>query len=450
MEQRLVQKQTQKLLFTQKMQASVQILQMSVMELKDIVETEMESNPILEEIPHTIQTTKPRPRIEENDYRKELRLTKPLTLQEELIGQLNIHASSKEAIEIGREIIGNIDDDGYLKASSEEISHSLKKDIIEVEKVIALIQTFEPTGVCAGDLKECLLIQLSIKGKKDSLPWKIVQDHLPGCAKKQYLNIARDLDVSVEEVKAAVSEITKLDPRPGGKYSNHVVDQHIVPDIHVKKLDDGYQIVNNQFYAPNIKINSYYRNMLKDKACDKKTRDYIKGKFKSANFLIRCILQRNETMQKLTEFIVKEQAEAIEKGRSFIKPLTFKTVAEAIGRHESTISRAISNKYMETPSGIYSFREFFNGKISKVNGNGNGNGNGHDSEEGPDNNDTHHSTISVKIEVKSLVDKEDKRKPLSDKKLQMILEEKDIKISRRTIAKYREKLKILPSYLRKQ
>ena len=151
-------------------------------------------------------------------------------------------------------------------------------------------------------------------------------------------------------------------------------------------------------------------------------------------------------MQRLTEFIVKEQAEAIEKGRSFIKPLTFKRVAEAIGRHESTISRAIANKHIETPSGIYGFREFFNGKISKVNGNGNG----QNSVEEPDDNNNHHSTISVKIELKSLIDKEDKRKPFSDKKLQVILEEKDIKISRRTIAKYREELKILPSYLRKQ
>ena len=438
MEQKLVQKQAQKLLFTPKMQESMQILQMPLIELKAVLESEMENNPLLEEAVQEIeQPPYMRPNTEDEDRRKDLYLTKPLTLQENLRRQLGVAVDSQEDIKIGEEIIGNIDDDGYLKISSEEIAQLLNKDVQKIESVIAMAQGLEPIGVCARDLKECLLIQLKAKGKKDTPTWKIVENHLEECGKKQYLKIAKAMGISIALVKECVQEISRLEPKPGRQYSSQTEAQYIIPDIFIKKIDNEYQLSTNKFDIPALKINSNYNSLLNDKNSDKETKDYIKEKMRAANFLIKCIHERQKTMQRIVGYLVNEQGEFIEKGRSFLRPLTFKTVAQAIGRHESTISRAIENKYVETPCGIYKLREFFSGEIK------NGNGNLHE------NGNTSHSATSVKAELKDTIDKEDRVKPLSDQKLQKILEDKDIKISRRAIAKYREELKILPSHLRK-
>ncbi|MBU0759953.1 MAG: RNA polymerase factor sigma-54 [Candidatus Omnitrophica bacterium] len=422
----------QKLIFGQKMQESMHILQMPLIELKNLIENEMETNPLLEE--SQLPPSSPdrlRHKIDKNDVRRELRLTKPLTLQDHLLRQLGLLAATEEESDIGEEIIGNIDDDGYLKAGLDEIAQPLGVNILKIEAMVVVIQSFEPAGVCARDLKECLLIQLEANGKEGSIAWKIVEAHLDECGKKQYAKIAKALGVSMDKVQAAVAEIARLEPKPGRKYSDKAETQYIVPDIFVKKVDDEYQILSNQFDIPSVRVSSLYRDILNDKNSDEKTQDYIREKLTAANFMIKCIRQRQETMRKITEFLVKEQGECLEKGRSFMKPLNFETIAKAIGRHQSTISRAIANKYIDTPSGIYELREFFNGKIA------------HTSSEDD------HSSTSVKLELKNIIDNEDKRKPLSDQKLQKILTDKEIKISRRTIAKYREELKILPSYLRK-
>jgi len=416
---------------------------MPVLELKELVEEELQTNPLLEEDFQPVGSPlKINLKAEDNDYRRDLRLTKPLSLQENLLRQLRILATSQEEIDIGEEIIGNIDDDGYLKTSLEEIAHSVNQELLKVEAIAAVVQSFDPLCVAARDLKECLLIQLQAKGEKNTLEWRIVENCLDACAKKQYAKIAKMLEVSIDEVKMALGKISRLEPKPGRKYSIHNESQYIVPDVYIKKVDDEYQIVTNQLDVPNVKINLLYRDILKDKNSDQKTEMYIKERLRSANFLIKCIKQRQETMRRITEFLVKEQSESLEKGRTFIRPLTFKSAADAIGRHESTISRAIANKYIDTPSGIFALREFFNGKVTKRIAEP-------PLEEASQNNNDH-SAISVKMALKGIIDGEGKRKPLSDKKLQKILDDKGIKISRRTIAKYREELKILPSHLRKR
>ncbi|MFC1667718.1 RNA polymerase sigma-54 factor, partial [Candidatus Omnitrophota bacterium] len=306
MEQKLVQKQTQKMLFSQKMQQSVYILQMSIMELKHIVETEMETNPLLEEAPYETPPPNRNLRIEENDVRRDLRLTKKLTLQENLLKQLHIIATCQEDIDIGEEIIGNIDDNGYLKADFEEIAASLGVDLLKIEAMAAIVQSLEPLGVGARDLKECLLIQLEAKGKKNSLTWKIVENHLNECGKKQYMPIQKALGASLDEVKNSISEIGKLEPKPGRKYINRPLEPYIIPDIYVKKIDDDYQVISNSFDIPHLRINSFYNNMLKNNEYDKEAKDYVKQKMQSANFLIKCIQQRCETMQRITEFLIKE------------------------------------------------------------------------------------------------------------------------------------------------
>jgi len=435
MEQKLVQKQAQKMLFSPIMQESMHILQMPLMDLRNLIENELENNPLIEEFnpPPPLHIRREPNESEQNRF---MGMANPVTLQENLVGQLSIMGISEEDMLIAEEIIGNIDDDGYLKASVQEIAQSLNKEIGLVEKALSLVQNCEPYGVGARDLKESLLIQLGFNDRKDSLAWKIVENYLAECGKKQYLNIAKLTGATLSDVKQAVSEISKLEPKPGRKYSIYPENQYIIPDIYIRNIDGEYQIESNRFDIPLIRINPQYNSILKDKGCDQKTQDYVKEKIKSANFLIRCIRQRQETIRKIVEYFVKEQSEFIEKGRSYLKPLKFDTVAKAIGRHQSTISRAIENKYIETPAGLYAMREFFSSGIS-------------DSHSMESQKNIGHSSTSVKIEVKNIIDNENKSKPLSDQKLEKILCEKGINISRRTIAKYREELKILPTHLRK-
>jgi len=440
MKQKLVQKQEQRLQFSQKMQESMYILQIPILELRNLIANELETNPTLEETA-PLETTPliTHRKVEDNDIRRDMRISRPITLHEHLLKQLKIHAVSEEDVLIGEEIIGNIDDDGYLKSSYEEIAHRVNKDVGKVFGIVGIVQSFDPVGVCARDLRESLLIQLLVKGKKDSLSWKIVENHLTECGKKQYYKIAKTLNVSNDEVQSAVSEIARLEPKPGRRYSGGSDNHYIIPDIYIKNVDGEYHVINNRYDVPNIKINTMYQSILKDRDSDKETQVYIREKLKGANFLIKCIEQRRETMQKITEFLIKEQTEFIEKGRSYLKPLTFKEMADAIGRHESTISRAIANKYIDTPSGTFELREFFGGKINRPNG----------KSEKPAREDNNHSDTSVKEEIKHIIDNENKKKPLSDLKIGKILKEKGIDISRRTVAKYREEMKILQSYLRK-
>lgn len=413
------------------------ILQMSILDLKMLVEEEMEVNPLLElEEP---SSKNPIQNLSDDITDMSHLISRPPTLQEYLLRQLMTLDLHHEEIEICEELIGNIDDNGYLKIDVQEIANSIGKDITKIQNALNILHAFDPIGVGARNLKECLLIQLRNKNKMGTLIWRIVDGFLEECGKRQYNKIAKAIDASPEEIKKCVLEITKLDPKPGKKFSIPENSQYITPDIYVKKFEDDYQILHNYSEIPRIKVNTLYNSILKDKNHDSNTQDYIKNKMRSANFIVNCLKQRRETIREITEFLIKEQNEFIEKGRHFLKPLTFKTVAEAIGKHESTISRAIANKYIELPSGVYEFKEFFSSKIS--NGNGNGNSNNTQNDE--------HSTTSLKIELKHIIDLENKKKPLSDKKLQDIFIEKDINISRRTIAKYREELKILPSYLRK-
>jgi len=267
------------MVFAPKMQESMQILQMPIVELKTIIENELENNPLVEEeitpIPLYI-------RREPNENRDNLALgmANPVTLQENLSRQLGIMGISEDDTAICEEIIGNIDDDGYLKASVQEIAEGLHKDAGLVEKALELVQGLEPYGVGARDLRECLLIQLRMNNRNGSLAAKIVENYLNECGKKQYLNIAKLTGAGLGDVKQAVSEISRLEPKPGRKYSSYPENQYVIPDIYIKNIDGEYHIEANKFDIPLMRINPQYNSMLKDKDCDEKTRDYVKEKMK--------------------------------------------------------------------------------------------------------------------------------------------------------------------------
>ncbi len=434
MEQRLIQKQIARLSMAPKMVESIRILQMPITELRAMVEEEIQKNPLLEEADIRIDEKEKResPEIEDEEQR-ELPLARPVTLQENLLRQLRIFVTSKDEVMIGEILIGNIDEDGYLQITLEEVAKELGFELSKVEAVLSLIQGFEPMGVGARDLKECLLLQLKSKDMEGSLAWQIVDSFLEDCARKQYNKISKALKVSLEEVEKAHKVISRLEPKPGRAHSNQDENHFIIPDIIIRPTGREYEIMQNGEDIPRLRINEYYRKLLKDDNTSEEVRNYIAEKISSANFIIKCIRERWETMRKITKFIVERQGEFIEKGKAFLKPVNFKDAARAVGRHESTISRAVANKYIQTPCGVFELKSLFSSRLP------NGVENGEDGV----------SSKAVKAEIEILIKMEDRKKPLSDQKIQAVLAERGIKIARRTVAKYREELKILPSHLRK-
>lgn len=358
-------------------------------------------------------------------------LAKRVDLTEHLLWQLRLSLSDKKDEEIGSMIIGNIDEDGYLRATVEELSGLLKANNADVERVLGLIQGFDPVGVGARGLKECLLIQVNQLGLKGTLVEDIILDHLEDIEKRNYQGIAKRFNVSLDDTVKAIKVIEGLEPKPGMAYS--VSEPHyIVPDVFVVKSDDDYLIYLNEDGLPKLRISPFYRRLLRTKKdIPEGTLDYMEKKFKSALWFIKSVEQRNRTLYKVTESIVKFQKEFFDKGIDCLKPLVLRDVASDISMHESTISRATTHKYMFTPQGLFELKFFFRGGINKSDGNA-------------------LSSFTVQQMIKGIVNSEDGKKPLNDQQIVERLKARNVMISRRTVAKYRKEMNISSTNTRRR
>ena len=365
----------------------------------------------------------------------EATLTKPPSLHDHLAWQLKLSDLDDKEKEVGLIIIGNIDADGYFKeptvselAADEGVSEEL------VEKVLEKIQTFDPVGIGARNLAECMLIQAIAVGQDDDLVVKMIKSHLNNLVKKNYAAIVRDFkkpppapQVDLEEIYEAAKVIMEFDPRPGRQYASD--DAHyITPDVYIHKVGDKFFVVPNDDGLPKLKIANFYKSAM---GSGEKSKEYVQDKMRSAQWLIRSIQQRQRTIIKVAESILKFQREFFDKGIAHLKPLILRDIAEDIGMHESTVSRVTTNKYVHTPQGIYELKFFFNSGISSSSGDD-------------------LASQAVKSKIKELVDAEDAKRPHSDQKIVELLKKGGINIARRTVAKYREQMGILSSSQRKQ
>jgi RNA polymerase sigma-54 factor len=470
-------KLSQQLIMTPQLQQAIKLLQLSRIELVDMIQQEMEENPLLEErateefgeegapapevddvkaVERTGEVTGEGDGKEDFDWDNYLEdygpmrvtydreedegpswenmLSRKTTLTDHLMWQLGLSRLTEAERKVGEQIIGNLDSSGYLVATIDEIAEQEKTGIDVVEKVLAKIQEFDPPGIASRDLKECLMIQAKILGAQNSLVEIIVRDYLHDLETKNYNNIAKKLKVPLAEVLDAIFLISRMDPKPGLVYSDEG-PQYIIPDVFVFKVSEEYKIILNDEGLPRLRISNFYREILggtsesanKAEECKK----YIKERLQSATWLIKSIQQRQRTIYRVTESIVKFQREFFDKGINFLKPLVLRDVADDVEMHESTISRVTTNKYMHTPRGIYELKYFFNSSISKTSGDA-------------------IASKSVQEEIRKIIGGEDARKPLSDSEIVDILCGQGISIARRTVAKYREMMGILPSSKRKK
>ncbi|MBI5478379.1 MAG: RNA polymerase factor sigma-54, partial [Deltaproteobacteria bacterium] len=368
----------------------------------------------------------------------EATLSRGTSLFDHLVWQLKLSSFSEDDESLAMLIIGNLDPDGYLKEPPwDEIVQDSEVDPVHAEEVLRRIQEFDPVGVAARSLEECLLVQARLEGYGDEdgvetdeqrdLVVPIIEHHMANLEKRNFGAIAKELKRSVEDVIAAVKVIMTFDPKPGRLYTTDE-PHYITPDVYVHKIGDKYFVVPNDDGLPKLKISSFYRSAL---AASPKAREYIQDKLRSAQWLIRSIQQRQRTIVRVTESIIKFQREFFDKGIAYLKPLILRDVAEDIGMHESTISRVTTHKYVQTPQGLFELKYFFNSGISRTDGD-------------------NIASESVKDKIKQLVSQEDARHPLSDQRLVELLREQSIDIARRTVAKYREQLGILSSSKRKQ
>lgn len=482
MESRLDLRLSQKLIMTPQLQQAIKLLQLSRLELSQALSIELLENPLLEDeiiadddmIPsESAEKEKKDDYIQENsdvekdgsaegtdefnfiwedyygDNRNEGRdagyfpssqeempsydqtLSRPVDLTEHLFWQLRLSTSDNKDEDIGTMIIGNIDDDGYLRATSDELSRLLNVSNEDIERLIKLIQSFDPIGVCARDLKECLLIQAEQLELKETLVEDIILNHLEDIEKRNYQKIAKKINVPIDEIIKAVKVIEGLEPKPGRAYS--VSEPHyIIPDVFVVKSDGDYLIYLNEDGLPKLRISPFYRRLLRAKRdVPEPTLDYMEKKFKSAIWFMKSIEQRNRTIYRVAESIVKFQRGFFDKGIEHLKPLVLRDVAADISMHESTISRATTNKYMFTPQGIFELKFFFSTGISKGDGNV-------------------MSSLSVQQMIKEIVNDEDGKRPLNDQEIAERLKAKNINIARRTVAKYRKGMNISATTMRKR
>ena len=352
------------------------------------------------------------------------------SLADHLMWQLSLQVDDGLLREIGTAIIGNLDDDGYLVASVDEIAQMGQWRVEDVERALALVQTFDPIGVAARDLQECLLLQLRHLGLEHTPTERIVADHLRLLQNHQVPEIARRLGLTIDEIKPHVEIIKQLDPKPGSRY-NPTPSQYVIPDVYVVKVEDQYVAMLNEEGLPQLRISPVYRRLLDAGGeASAETRAYVKEKFRSALWLIKSVDQRQKTIHKVATSIIKFQEEFLDHGIEHLRPLVLRDVANDIGMHESTVSRVVNNKYMHTPQGVFEMKFFFHSGISSSYGES-------------------VSSVTIKQRIRKIIESEDGRKPLSDSKIVSILQAEGLILARRTIAKYREELKIPTSNQRK-
>jgi RNA polymerase sigma-54 factor len=475
-QQKLHTKLVQKLILTPSLQQAIKLLPMSTLELADLLNQEMVENPLLEEVPteelqpaeQQQQQEKPadQPGTEKGDswddadyeyffgdylddgYRsrtpsevKELppienTLSTAASLSDHLLWQLSLQTDDERLKEIGGAIIGNLDDDGYLVASVEEIAAMGEWPVAEVERALQHLQTFDPIGVAARDLQECLWLQIRHLGLEGTPTEKIVTEHLRLLQNHQVPEIARKLGMTIEDLKEHVEIIRNLDPKPGSRY-NPSQSQYVIPDVYVVKVEDQYVAALNEEGLPQLRISPVYKRLLDKTGAagagaeqNDETRAYVKDKFRSALWLIKSVDQRQKTIHKVATSIITFQREFLDHGIEYLRPLVLRDVANDIGMHESTVSRVVNNKYMHTPQGVFELKYFFHSGISSSYGES-------------------VSSVTIKQRIRKIIENEDPRKPLSDSKIVSILQKEGLMLARRTIAKYREELKIPTSNQRK-
>jgi len=462
---------------TPMLQQAIKLLQLSRLELAQAVHQEMIENPILEEIleeeeelDHKAenpedpsldsmgQTQDDSPSQNENDpleYEQdwdnyfqdnisqgssadnyterpsiEATYKKEPTLADHLMWQLDLSVNEDLDKFIGSSIIGNIQNDGYCIAELSEIAEISQATEEDVLRVLKIIQTFEPNGVGARTLKECLQIQAKALPERLPLVETLIESYLERLNERYYQKIASELKIKVEEVIDAVKTIKTLDPKPGLQFSSEGID-YVVPDLVVIKTEQGYEVLLSDDGLPNVKISPYYHHLLKNTS-EPKTKEYLKKKHQAAEFLIKSIDKRRETIYKVGTSIVKLQTEFLDNGLSHLKPMVLKDVARDIEMHESTVSRITTNKYIDTPQGIFELKFFFHSGIKSFIGN----------------NDM--SSVRVKSMIQEIIKSEDPQKPLTDDEMVEALVKRNAKIARRTVTKYRKELNILPASKRKK
>jgi RNA polymerase sigma-54 factor len=351
-------------------------------------------------------------------------------LQENLLDQVRMSELTDEQRSVAEMIIGNIDDTGRLQSSVDELAFSTNIAAEKINEVLKVIQTFEPPGVAARDLRECLMLQLERRNKTETIEYEILKDYFDQLSKRRFPEIARGLGIDVEDVQEAAALIANLEPKPGRAYLPDN-QQYVMPEVFVSKLGDEWQITTNNEQVPHLRISNSYKDLMSQAESSAEVREWIREKIRAGKFLIKSLHQRQATILNIAKEIVKRQSEFMEKGPAFLKPMTMVQVAEVVGVHETTVSRAVSGKYMQTPQGLFEMKYFFTSGIKTSTGEG-------------------MSNTSVKGMIDEMVKKEDPSKPLSDEEIVKLLTEKGIQIARRTIAKYRSELNILPSHLQKK
>ncbi len=458
------------------------LLQLPVMSLEQRIKMELQENPLLEEVMDEeleleedmepelkLEEEKPEETEEEPEEEKELEIDEDqkdddidwdlvlgddeeyevklprdpnqeefapptpsvTTLPEHLLEQLHLIPDlTEKEIMIGEHIIWNINEDGYLSTSVEEIALNLDVTVEEVEKVLKIIQRLDPVGIGARDLRECLLIQLEEFGGSETAK-TILRDYFEDFRNKRFEKIAKKMEISLEEVKRAMEEIAKLNPKPGEGYSSPE-QNYVIPDVIVERVDDDFVISLNDSNIPSLRINPVYRRMLSDrKALTKEERDYLRKRLESARWLINSIHQRRATIYRVMQAILERQRDFFEKGPAHLKPMILKDIAEDIGMDISTVSRVTSGKYVQTDYGVFELKHFFSEKLKTVDG-------------------EEVSNKMIKERIREIIENEDPHKPLNDQTIAEILKKEGVPIARRTVAKYREMMGIPVARLRRK
>ncbi len=490
--QDLRQRQTQSLVLAPQLRQSLKILQVAALDLRSVIQEELQSNPTLEELPmDAMSVEKPEPengesdangddtaasaegtpeqapdaKGEEMDFSKEFEILGKIdddwrdymanaggtqsystedaerrqhffdsvatetSLQEHLMRQAEMTDLSPKAVEAMRHLVGSLDDRGFLTVKAPDAALQTGLPLEAVQEAMSALKTFDPPGIGAESLAECLLAQLSAKGRPDSLAARIIRDHFELLTRRRIPELSRKLGAASDDIQLAIEEIGKLDPAPGRQFAE---DQNrvVVADVIVEHDGNEWKIHLNNDYIPRLRISSTYRDLIAKGSLSKSERDYLKDRMRSGKFLIDSIEQRQRTIERITREILKAQMPFFEHGVSQLRPLTMTQIADVVGVHETTVSRAIANKYIRTPHGVFEFKYFFTPGYQNDNG-------------------ASVSNTSVKEMIADLVSAEDKASPFSDQELVTKLQEKGINIARRTVAKYREELGILPSNLRR-
>jgi RNA polymerase sigma-54 factor len=459
---------SQRLILTPSLQQAIKLLPLTTLELAEVLEQEVMENPLLEEVPiqeslsvEEMAQVEAKDEAEKTDPLKDIdvdkffeeylddgehRRTRPsevpemppientLTetpdLYDHLTWQLHMTVSDELTLEIGEAIIHNLDEDGMLRASVEEIANMGPFPVEEVDKALKVVQGLDPPGVAARDLTECLRLQLKQLGLDGTPPDVMVRDYIKQLQSHQYGEIARQMAMTAEEVSHHLEIIRRLDPKPGLKYSPDR-STYIIPDVFVVKEGDDYKIILNDDGLPKLRISPTYKRMLDGKeAGSEETRNYVKEKLRSALWLLKSVDQRQRTIYKVSESIVRHQRGFLDGGIAHLRPLVLRDVATDIGMHESTVSRVVANKYMHTPRGVYELRFFFHSGITSSMGEA-------------------VSSVTIKDRIRKMIESEDASRPLSDSRIAEILGAEGLPLARRTVAKYREELRIPPSNLRK-